>query len=313
MSMVLVVDDDAEVAQFIEDNLRGEGYDVQTAVDGAEAMTLIDTRLPDLVLLDVLLPKLDGFEVCRRLRADPATANLPIIMLTSATAAADRVAGLTVGADDCLAVPFDTVELLSRVRATLRRNADNRAASPLTGLPGNHRIDREIAARMTTVRQGGPAFAVCYVDLDNFKAYNDRYGFLRGDEVLTLLASTLRTAAAAAGSPPPFLGHVGGDDFVVVCAPEQAEPLARRALDLFDTAVPALHDAEDAARGYLTLVDRQGNVRQLPMVSVSIGVAISNRRQFVDHREVVEAATEMKTVAKGTAGSAVAVDRRADG
>jgi GGDEF domain-containing protein len=109
----------------------------------------------------------------------------------------------------------------------------------------------------------------------------------------------------------PFIGHVGGDDFVLICRPEQVEPMCRTIVQLFDAMVPGLHDTSDAARGFLEMVDRQGVLRRIPLVSVSIGVATNERRVFTDHREVVAIATEMKSVAKAEPGSAIAVDRRA--
>ena len=308
MATVLVVDDDTDIARFIEINLRLEGFDVRVAHDGEQAEQSIEEETPDLVLLDVMMPQVDGVELCRRLRANPATANLPVIMLTAKSLSADKVVGLTAGADDYIIKPFDTLELVARVRSTLRRNAEMRAVSPLTGLPGNHRIEEELAERVTKATP----FAVLYLDLDNFKAFNDCYGFLRGDEVITLLATAARRAVMEAGEPAPFLGHIGGDDFVVVCAPEQAEALAKRVVDVFDTSAPRLHDQQDSDRGYIEVTDRQGKARRFPLVSVSIGIAMSGTQMFADKREVVDVATEMKKVAKASVGSSVAIDRRAN-
>jgi diguanylate cyclase (GGDEF)-like protein len=304
---ILVVDDDADIARFIELNLRLDGYHVDIAHDGEAAIARIVEEMPDLVLVDVMMPGIDGIELTRRLRADLRTATLPIVILTAKTLTADKVVGLAAGADDYIIKPFDTLELIARVRSTLRRNAEARAVSPLTNLPGNVRILEEIARRVLT----GEPLAVAYLDIDNFKAYNDAYGFLRGDEVIQLLASALRSAAGRV-IERPFIGHIGGDDFVLICRPDHVEHLSRTIVQLFDAMVPGLHDPEDAARGYLEMVDRQGVLRRTPLVSVSIGVATNERRAFTDHREVVAVATEMKTVAKGEPGSAIAVDRRAD-
>jgi diguanylate cyclase (GGDEF)-like protein len=309
MTTILVVDDDAEIARFLEVTLQNEGFDVLVAHGGEEALTLIDTFSPDLAMFDVMMPGIDGVELVRRLRASPSTASLPVIMLTAQSLPAEKVAGLTAGADDYLVKPFDTLELIARVRSTLRRNADMRAVSPLTGLPGNHRITEAVAAWTAS----GERFAVCHLDLDNFKAYNDRHGWLRGDEVISLLATTLKLAASEAGSPPPFVGHVGGDDFVALCSPEQVEALCRRVVEVFDNDVLALYEPEEVEAGYVTVLDRQGHERRYPLTSVSIGVATTERRRYDDPREVVAVATEMKTVAKGREGSAVAIDRRTDG
>jgi diguanylate cyclase (GGDEF)-like protein len=308
VSTVLVVDDDLDVAQFIEANLRIEGFDVLVAHDGAEALEVINANLPDLALVDVMMPKMDGIEVVRRLRAAASTASLPVIMLTAKSQPTDKVVGLSAGADDYIVKPFDTLELVARVRSTLRRNADMRAVSPLTGLPGNNRINEEIEFRT----KAGEGYAVCHVDLDNFKAFNDRYGWLRGDDVIELLAATLKLCAAEAGPPQPFIGHVGGDDFVVVCTPTQVEEMCNRTVERFDAGVVALHEDDDVQRGYLAVVDRQGHERHYPLTSVSIGVATTERRHYDDHRDVVAVASEMKAVAKSKAGSVVAIDRRSD-
>jgi diguanylate cyclase (GGDEF)-like protein len=308
VSTVLVVDDDVDIARFIEVNLRLEGFDVVVAHDGVEALEVIADTLPDIALLDVMMPRMDGVELCRRLRSDPVTASLPIIMLTAKSLSVDKVVGLTAGADDYIIKPFDTLELIARVRSTLRRNAEMRAVSPLTGLPGNHRINEEIAARAN----GDQHFAVCHVDLDNFKAFNDRYGWLRGDDVITMLAATLKQAGAEVIGAQPFIGHVGGDDFVIICEPDQVETLTARAIALFDENVTLLHDPDDVRAGSISIVDRQGNERRYPLVSVSIGVAMTGRWRYADYRAIVAVATEMKAVAKGQLGSAVAIDRRTD-
>ena len=304
--LVLVVDDDPDIARFIEMNLSFEGFEVMVAHDGLDAREQIDRRRPDLVLLDVMMPRIDGVELCRRLRADPLTAAIPVIMLTAKGLSADKVLALTAGADDYVVKPFDTLELVARVRTTLRRNRDVRGMSPLTGLPGNARILSVIGERVAGVDD----FAVCYVDVDNFKSVNDAYGFVRGDEMITAMARSLDQACGGAGEPTPFVGHIGGDDFVVVCTPEQAGPLTDRAVELFREAARALYDPADLERGYLELVNRQGDLQRYALVSVSVGVASSTQRAFTDPRQVVAVATEMKQVAKGTAGSRVAVDRR---
>ena len=302
---VLVADDDADIAGFVELNLVLEGFDVEVVHDGASALRSALASPPDLLLLDVMMPQVDGVEVLRRLRADPSTAALPIVLLTAKSLSADKVVGLTAGADDYIVKPFDTLELLARVQTTLRRTAEARSVSPLTGLPGNHRIELEIAGRAAS----SAPYAVCHVDLDEFKSFNDAYGFLRGDRLLLTLSSCLLAGAASAGEPRPFVGHIGGDDFVVVCTPAQAEVFGKRVVADFDGAVRGHYDPEDAERGHLEVPDRRGELRKHPLVSVSIGIAwhVGGER---DHRAVVAAAAEMKSWAKTQPGSIVAVDRR---
>jgi DNA-binding response OmpR family regulator len=196
---ILVVDDDPDIARFVEVNLRSAGYDVAVAGDGEEALEKAGDMRPDLVLLDVMMPRIDGFEVAQRLRKNPQTANTSIIMLTAKALSADKVTGLQAGADDYIIKPFDPIELLARVKGTLRRAKEMRNLSPLTGLPGNIRIQEEIERQ---VRDGRP-FAVLYCDLDHFKTYNDQKGFVRGDRLIQSTAKLIQDAVvmtAARGS-----------------------------------------------------------------------------------------------------------------
>ncbi len=304
--LVLVVDDDPDIARFVEVNLKLQGFDVAVAHNGEEALELINLRGPDLAVVDLMMPGVDGMELTRRLRADPLTSSMPIIMLTARGLTVDKVLGLTAGADDYLVKPFDTLELVARVNSTLRRNQEYREVSPLTGLPGNTRILREIADRV----RGGTEYAVCHIDIDRFKSVNDAYGFARGDEFITALARSLHRAVVDVGLPPAFLGHIGGDDFVLVCTPDQVRPLTERAVVDFEAVADRLYDQVDARRGYIELSDRKGEMRRVNLVTLSIGVALSTNRKYADPREVVAVASEMKTVAKTQPGSYVAMDRR---
>jgi len=302
---ILVVSDDPVVARFLAHGLEGEAYSVDVLTDGTATLDRAMTLRPDLLLLDMDTVEGGSVEVVRAVRSNPPTASLPVILLTERGDPTDKVLGLTAGADDYVVKPFDTLELFARVAGMLRRTADIRALSPLTGLPGNHRIDVEVASRSAA----GRPYALCHFDLDEFKGFNDAYGFQRGDDLLLLLAACLQRAVGRAGTPVPFLGHVGGDDFVVVCSPDQAEPLCNDAIAEFDAVSASKYDHADAMRGYLEVEDRQGNRRQQPMVAVSVGVAVDwyGDRDF---RAVISSATEMKKVAKATPGSVVAVDRR---
>jgi diguanylate cyclase (GGDEF)-like protein len=305
--VILVVDDDADIARFVEFNLRLHGFDVLYARDGQEALEMIEQHRPDLAVVDLMMPRIDGLELTRRLRADPMTSALPVIMLTAKGMTVDKVHGLTAGADDYLVKPFDNAELIARVSSTLRRNKEFREVSPLTGLPGNSRVRREITDRVRSAVD----YAVGYVDIDRFKSVNDRYGFVRGDEFITALARSLHRAVVSVGLPPAFLGHIGGDDFVIVCTPDQVRPLTERAVVDFEKTADELYDPSDAGRGYVELRDRRGNVQRAALVTLSIGVSLSvPERRFTDPLEVIAAASEMKSLAKHQPGSYVAVDRR---
>jgi diguanylate cyclase (GGDEF)-like protein len=303
---VLVVDDDPDVARFVEVNLRSAGYDVTVASNGEEGLSRAIELRPDLVLLDVMMPKLDGFEVAQRLRRDPRTSSSSIIMLTAKALSSDKVLGLSSGADDYIIKPFDPVELLARVKGTLRRAREMRALSPLTGLPGNIRVQEEIRRRVSEEHP----FALLYADLDHFKAYNDNYGFVRGDRAIQALARLVTETVHEVAGPAGFVGHVGGDDFVILVEPDQAETVAKSLCDRFDGLAPTLYDPEDVERGHIEVRDRQGNPRSFPILTISVGVASTLSRRFGHYGEAVAVATEMKQFAKREPNSSFAVDRR---
>jgi len=306
--VILVVDDDPDIARFVEVNLRSAGYDVVVAGDGEQALERAADLRPDLVLLDVMMPRIDGFEVAQRLRRSPATANASIIMLTAKALSADKVTGLQAGADDYIIKPFDPIELLARVKGTLRRAKEMRNLSPLTGLPGNIRIQEEIERQ---VRDGND-FAVLYCDLDNFKAYNDQRGFVRGDRLIQATARIIQDAVVERAGTDGFIGHVGGDDFVAVVAPDVAEETARAVCERFDEARAEAYESEDLDRGFVRIEDRKGVMQDIPLVAISVGIASTDRRRFAHYGEAVAVATEMKSFAKRDPGSSYAVDRRTD-
>jgi len=304
---VLVVDDDPFIARLLEIELRAAGYDVRVANDGGHALDLAMERCPELVLADVMMPNMDGFELTRRLRANSRTASVSVIMLTARGLSADKLEGFAVGVDDYIVKPFDTPELLARIRGALRRGREMRAQSPLTGLPGNVRIADEIERRCVARQR----FAVLYADLDHFKAYNDHYGFIRGDQVIQFTARLLQDVGPAIGGPETFVGHVGGDDFVIVCESERASQVAERVIERFDAEISNLYDVEDRERGHIVVTNRRGEIQRFPIIGISIGIATTERREFGHFAEAVTIATEMKSFTKRThEGSSWAVDRR---
>jgi DNA-binding response OmpR family regulator len=304
---ILVIDDDADVVQFVRLSLAREGYEVVTALDGAAGLRLALETPPDLVLLDILMPDIDGLELLSRLRVNPATTNVPVVLLTARADAHDRVRGLELGADDYITKPFDIEELVARVGAVLRRSKAMRDLSPLTGLPGNFRIAEELEHRVAS----GRPMAVVHADLDNFKAFNDHYGFMRGDNVIKFTANVLVGAAVETDDASCFVGHVGGDDFIAVMHPDSAEQFCKTAIDRFDDGILDFYDHQDALRGFVEVIDRRGERHAFPIVSISMGVATNLRRTFTSEWEASAVASEMKEHAKHEAGSCFKVDRRA--
>lgn len=303
---ILVVDDDPEVREFVKEHLEQEGFEVEAARGGREALDLASERPPALVLLDVMMPGMDGLTTLRHLRNDVPTANIPVVMLTAKPQAAERVKGLDLGADDYITKPFEIEELVARVRSVIRRAQHMRDLSPLTGLPGNFRITTELENRVRDGRQ----FAVVYGDLDNFKAFNDTYGFMRGDAVIKFTADALVGVANVVIGDGVFIGHVGGDDFVIMFEPDHIEAFCEAVIKTFDDGILEFYDTTDALQGHIEVIDRVGEKQTFPICSLSMGVATNRHRVINSEWEVSAIATEMKEFAKREPGSFYAVDKR---
>jgi diguanylate cyclase (GGDEF)-like protein len=303
---VLVADDDPDILSVVKVNFELEGFGVETAVDGEDALLKATATPPDVIVLDIMMPRMDGLTALHRLRGQASTANVPIILLTARGLPEDRVRGLELGADDYITKPFDINELVARVGAVIRRTQAARDLSPLTGLPGNFRITAEIEAKI----KRGDSFALVHGDLDNFKAFNDHYGFMRGDEVIRFCASCLSTSAGDLGIEDPFVGHIGGDDFVAIIPAGMAESYCKEVVQRFDDGILDLYDTADALRGYIEVIDRRGERYAFPVVSLSLGVASSEVRDINTQWEASAIAVEMKEFAKKQPGSTYRIDRR---
>jgi diguanylate cyclase (GGDEF)-like protein len=301
---LLIVDDEPDLRRILETLLHEDGYRVVTTGAGAEALALAQKQSFDLIILDLLLPDLDGFSVLGALRARPSTALTPIILLSARDSADEKVRGLQLGADDYVTKPFSAAELLARLRAALRRRELEGGANPSTRLPGNVAIERTIRRRI----ESNQPIAVCYTDLDNFKAYNDTYGFLKGDAIIHQTAHVLLAAVEQAGNRDDFVGHIGGDDFIVITTPDRAEAVCARAIAAFDALAPLFYDAETRARGYIDAHDRQGRPMRFPIVSLSIAVVGNGQQAILHWAEVAHRAVELKKRAKEITGSAYVIE-----
>lgn len=298
---ILVACRDGALRGSLRDGLEREGgFEVQESSDPVTTAALAAGSRPDAIVLEATSGS-DMAETVALLRKDFRTAFVPIVYLSDAAPGAELVGG----ADDYVLKPFDPAELVARVRVTLQRSAALRGLNPLTGLPGNTVIEEEIRRRLSEAQ----SFACLYMDLDHFKSYNDRYGFTRGDEVISALAEAIVTALEHCNEADCFAGHVGGDDFVVLTPVERGESVAEAIAELFGHAVRKLYEPTVRRRGWIEVTDRQGRASRVPLCSVSIGIVYSHR-DFSTPAQMAEAAAEVKAVAKRQAGSSWATDRR---
>ncbi|HCI81085.1 MAG TPA: diguanylate cyclase response regulator [Ktedonobacter sp.] len=293
MITILVVEDDRTIAELLRETLEIEGYRTVNALSGEEAIRYALREMPQLILLDIMLPKMNGYEVIQQLRAHPKTVHIPIIALSARVTLADKVQAFELGADSYLTKPFDTDELLARIRSQLRRSQQY-ALSPLTKLPGGLQLEHALSDKLAS----SGAWSLLYLDLDNFKAYNDVYGFLAGNEMIVLVAHICQRVIYEYGNEDDFVGHVGGDDFLIMTTPDKSAMLGQKIVSHYEVQSRDLYRAEDIERGTINCLDRRGLSCQFPLVAVSVGI-INNHGKYIHHRSELSClAAEAKRAAK---------------
>jgi diguanylate cyclase (GGDEF)-like protein len=302
---ILVVEDEPSVARALAAALQADGFAAEVTETGEAALEYALREVPHLVLLDLMLPGIDGFEVVRRLRANAKTAHIPVVILSARHDVADKVRAFESRVDDYLTKPYDGHELIARVKAQLRRVQEN-MLSPLTGLPGGTQVERAIAQKL---REPSP-WSILYLDLDHFKAYNDVYGFVLGNDLIRLLATSAGEVVREFGNLTDFVGHIGGDDFAVITTPDRTETMCQALIQRFDLESRQLYTPDDLRRGVLSALDRQGNNLNYPLVSLSIAVVTNQLHPVSSIEQVSRTAAELKRKAKATSGSSYVIDRR---
>jgi PleD family two-component response regulator len=235
LKKIIIAEDDDNIAHLLGATLGDAGFLCLRARDGEEALALCRRHLPDVLLLDVMLPKLDGIEVTRRLKGDVLASRVPILMTTSLAAVEDRIVGLDAGADDYLPKPFDLREVLARVRALIRHSRRERERNPVTSLPGSTALTDHVDERL----RRGDDFAFLWMAVDGLHAYLEAVGFTHGDAVLGRIGALVQ-AACQGRAGEVFVSHVGGEDFAAALPVAEAEPLCRALLERFAALVPQL-------------------------------------------------------------------------
>lgn len=296
--------------------LRGRGYDVCIARDGKTARRHVDGGVPDLFLIARVVEGQDGYSLCEELKQDPRLDKVPVVFITDRREPGEITRCYEAGGVDYIVKPCHLSEFETRVSAPiralhllkeverLRETAID--ANPLTHLPGNNTV----VATIQRAVDDGADMAVIYTDLDNFKAYNDAFGFNAGDDVLLFNAETLQTVLRLVCADEGFLGHVGGDDFVIMVPADRLEEAGREITERFDRGISAFYNDEDLARKGIESVDRQGGTTFFPLITISMGAVILKNREFTRYVEVAAVCAEVKRQAKTITGSSLFIDRR---
>ncbi len=296
---VLIIDDDPAIRAVCREVLEKQGYSVQEASSGKSGLELLSKLPIDVVLLDVMLPDFDGFQITEKIRSNRKLADLPIIFISAKGQTKDKIKALKLGGDDYMVKPFDALELGARVDSLIMRKERELDSSPTTKLPGSVALQREISKRLSEKKP----FTLCYLDLDNLKAFNDYYGYAKADGVISQTGDIIRKAVEQHGTADDFVGHIAGDDFVLITSPDRIEAIANDIIQTFDSLIPLYYHPEDQARGYIVAQDRFGEIRKFGIMSISIAAVRADPGEFRSHGEIATRAAELKQEAKGIEGS----------
>ena len=290
LKKLIIAEDDDDTAYLLLTALGDSGFLCLRARNGEEALNLTRTELPNALLLDVMMPKMDGITVCKRLKADVLLSRIPIMMLTSLAGVDDRVRGLESGADDYLPKPFDIRELTARVRAMIRASNRERQRNPITNLPSGEAIEEKVEELL----KAKEAFSMLYIDLENFRSYADVHGYIKSDEVLASTAKQILRQARAVADPPPYVGHVGGDDFFVFCKPEVSEEFQKGFKQAFLEIAASFYTEEEQEQGFLSVLKDTGETRRVDFLNPSVAEVNVAAGQYRTVEDLAKVVTEKK-------------------
>lgn len=292
MKKVLIVDDDLEIQDLLKFTFQKAGYDIYQAYDGKEALQKVKLVMPDIVILDVMMPEMNGFEVMECLRNDPETCLIPVIMLTSLGQTKDKLTGIRLGADEYLVKPVEPYELIFRAESLIKKYYEN--VNSITCLLGLNSLENYIKELIENKKD----FLIIFFDITNFKSYNLRYGFRKGDEVLKFFSSILRTAIANYGDSSVMLFHLGADDFSVVTDKTEIQPMLENIFSLFDSLSEKIYEKEDLTNKFFTYQLENGLELQSPLMKLAVGVFKVNKETVQHYAEVLYRANEVLNTAK---------------
>ena len=302
---ILVIEDDAILTNKLKKIFENESEYIFTYINSNHVAEEMQT-IPDLIIIDEDNISVDVIDVCNYIRKNNENAITPIMVISSTINKEHRLNILKTDVEYFIKSPMDDEYIYYTIRNIIRLMSSNRKVSPLTGLPGNTQIQVEINKRLLKKEE----FAILYFDLDNFKEYNDTYGFLKGDEVIKFTAKTIVRAMHNYKTEDSFVGHIGGDDFVGIISGIDYERLCQDIIAIFDINIKAYFNKEDIDRGYLEVANRKGVIEQFPITAISIGMVTVNPGEYESTLEIGEVGAQVKHLAKTQPGSAYAINRR---
>ena len=286
---MMIVEDDPDISNMLRIYFQQQGYKVAVAQRGEDALEMCRQQLPHIIVLDIMLPDMDGYDVCRELRGNLRTSHIPIIFLTQKDERSDKIHGLELGADDYITKPFDLEELKLRVKNAMARAQYESLTNPTTGLPSGRLIEAQLRQLMRRDDWG-----IIYVGIQGFSTFCEVYGFVAGEEVLRFAAMVLGRAVDAAGTPNDFIGHIGGDDFIIITDKDLVAPIVEDLQRHFSADVGAHYDWATRQRGYLIMHDEAGKEANVDLMSFSAGLVTADDGPFADIREITEVAASAR-------------------
>jgi len=281
---LLLVEDDQDISEMLQAYFNIQGYVIQSVGFGQDVVRICQIDQPDLVLLDINLPDINGFEVCRRLKDDLQTSNIPIIFVSQRNQQKDRIHGLRMGGDDYITKPFNFDELRLRIQNTLVRSRYRQQIDPFTGRPSGTLIEEQLKGLL--LREG---WALLYVGIDDFALFSDTYGFLNIRRILNFVATILQQTVDRLGGGEDFVGHVGKGDYVVITTAARVETIVREIKSRFRRAMEAAYQSPQKLLAPSRKVAR-GQEPPALLMNLSIGVVFGHNNHFSDIRTLAEAA-----------------------
>ena len=305
MQEIYIIDDDESSVPIFKELFKAEKEFKFIGVK-TEQIDVALKNIPFLIIINEDAIEVDVIEVCRKIRNDEDNRITPIIVVSSNIDRTHRINVLKESVEYYIKKPVDTAYLYYTLKNLNRLLTMNRRISPLTGLPGNVQIHAELKKRLSNKEE----FTVLYLDLDNFKAYNDVYGFLKGDKIIQFTARTILQCVHKYFTENAFIGHIGGDDFVAIIPTTEVNNICQEIIATFDKEVSQFFTPEDLEKGYIEVANRKGVMEQFTLTSISIGAVIVEKDRFENILEIGEVGAQEKHVAKSIVGSSYAIDRR---